>query len=327
MKIKNWLAWALLVSVTLCLLAGCGNKENGGESLPVEPPAISREGWTAYQVGGLCLLLPDAFEEGSVYEGNGTFVSQDDDFDGAYITIDVTYTPAEELGEDIEDAQGLAELLEQTIMENNGFISQKGTYDDVPYLIYSEYGAEQDLSVAGVYAAEGKTWIVEATGMDKDAAINMVPYVTGGEAKPLVCRNDPASAWNVYDVGGLTFRLPDEFLDKADFYEDCAYFASGELGVELEVSCEPMDDIAGDFDTAEELAQLFARMVEADGDEVMEIASHNGVPYVVWFDGFDSHVLAFYVKDGRHWTMGMEQIDGSRVGELLVYITNGSLTV
>jgi hypothetical protein len=324
MNRRKWLAVWLLCMMLPGMLWGCGKKEaeDAGMQL-LQPPDVSREGWQGYPVAGLTVYLPEMFEEGRIFEGNGEFISQDEDFDENYVQLEITSGLEEELH--VTDEEVLVEYIQKEVEENEGVIYASGTYWDVPYLIYSEFGSEQVLNVVGLYARNGRGWMVEIAGVSLDWAVQMVPYVCGGAGGSPAGWEAGSKTWMAYNIAGLTIRVPGEMLTEADFYSDCAYFVDGESPVELEVASGLLEELEIEAADAEDLAAWFVRETEADGDAVLTQNTQNGVPYLVFWDGEDAVLIGFYLSGEQYWMIAAENVAADPEAKWIDLVTGGEI--
>lgn len=306
---RKWLAVLLVCLMLPGMLLGCGKNEpeNTQPQLP-QPPSVSREGWQGYPVAGLTVYLPEMFEEGRVFEENGEFLSWDEDFDGDYVQLQVISGLEDELETEVTDAQMLTQHFQKQVEENDGVIYAAGTYWDVPYLIYSEFGAEQAYTVVGLYAWDGRGWMVEITGMHPDRAVQMVPYACSGVVQSPAGWDADKDRWMTFSIAGMGVRIPAELLEEADFYADCAYFADSQSDTELEVMSGLLEEFEGAVTDAQTLAVWFAGDQEADGDTVLTRDEANGVPYLVCWEGEDAILVGFYVSGEQYWMVAAENV-------------------
>ena len=177
--------WPELLAICVILggmLLGCAKETTeapSGEQIP-QPPEVSREGWQGYPVAGLTIYLPEMFEEGRIFEDYGEFLSQDEDFEGEYIQLEILSGLEAEWDTPVTDAPALAKDIRTQVEEDEGAVYATGTYWDVTYLIYSESDSKQDCALVGLYVRDGRGWMVQITGIDLERAAQMVPYVCGG---------------------------------------------------------------------------------------------------------------------------------------------------
>ena len=326
MNRRKWLAALLVCMMLPGMLWGCAEEkpEDAGKQLP-QPPAVSREGWQGYPIAGLTVYLPELFEEGSVLEETGEFISQDEDFEGDYIQLQITSGGEDEWDVPLTDADALAKTIQAQVEDDEGTVYASGTYWDVPYLIYSEFGSEQDLSVVGVYAQNGRSWTVEITGRNADRAVEMVPYVCGGVVASPAGWHAGKDAWMAYSIAGLRIRVPGELLEEADFYPDCAYFADSQSDAELEVMSGLLDEFEGEIVDAIMLADRFAQETEDDGDTVLVRGGQNGVPYLVCWDGDDAVLVGFYVSGEEYWMIAVENVAAQPEEKWIAMVTGGEI--
>lgn len=323
---QKWLALWLLCMMLPGMLLGCGKKEpeNAAKQLP-DPPDVSREGWQGYPVAGLTVFLPDTFEEGRIFEGSGELISQDEDFEEDYVQLQVYSGLEDELQTQVTDAQALSQYVQTLVEENEGGILATGTYWDVPYLIYSEYGSKKDYSVVGLYAKDGRAWMVEITGMHPDRAVQMVPYACSGVVQSPAGWDAGEAQWLHYNIGGLGVRIPAELLEEADFYSDCAYFVDSQSDTELEVMSGPVEEFEGEVTNAQTLADWYVREAEADGDAVLTRGEENGVPYVICSDGDIATLVGFYVSGEQYWMIVAESVAAEPEMKWIALVTGGNV--
>lgn len=304
---RKWLALVPVLGMIAGMLLGCGEKtvEEKQNPLP-QPPQVSREGWQGYPVAGLTVYLPEMFEEGRVFEESGEFISQDEDFEGDYVTLEILAGAEDEWDTPVTDADALAARIQTQVEEDEGVVYASGIYWDVPYLIYSESGSEQDTAVVGLYARDGRGWTVEIAGIHADRASQMVPYACGGVVQSPAGWDAGEASWMAYSVAGLSIRVPGELLEEADFYPDCAYFVDSQSDAELEVMSGFTDEFEGEIGNAMMLADWFAGETEADGDAILARGVENGVPYLVCWDGQTAKLVGFYVSGEQYWMIAAE---------------------
>ena len=223
------------------------------------------------------------------------------------------------------DADALVKAIQTQVEEDEGAVYAAGTYWDVPYLIYSEFGSKQDYIVVGAYAKDGRGWVVEITGMQPERALEMVPYACGGVTGSPAGWQAGQDRWMEYNVAGLSVRVPGELLEEADFYPDCAYFVDSQWETELEVMSGDVEEFDPQIDSAKALADWFARETEADGDTVIDRGEKNGVPYLVCGDGEDAVLVAFYVSGERYWMIAAECAGKEPEAKWVDLVTGGKI--
>lgn len=326
MKRKKWLALLALCMMLPVILLGCAKEERQEQQkqLP-QPPTVFREGWQGYPVAGLTVYLPELFEEGSVFEEHGEFLSQDEDLEEAYVQVEILSGVEDELEIQVTDEQVLARYIQEQVEENEGVIYASGTYWDVTYLIYSEYGSEQDTTVAGLYANEGRGWMIQISGVHVDLAVELVPYVCGGVVYSPSGWDVEADQWMAYDIAGMEIRVPGELLEEADFYPDHAYFVDSQSETELEVSAGLVDEFEGEIRDAEMLADWVAREAEDDGDMVLARGEKNGVPYLIFGDGETATLVGLYVSGERYWMITAEYVAAEPEDKWIALVTGGKI--
>jgi hypothetical protein len=196
------------------MLWGCAKAEPQvpEEQIP-QPPSVSREGWQGYPVAGLTIYLPEMFEEGRIFEDYGEFLSQDEDFEGEYIQLEILSGLEAEWDTPVTDAPALAKDIRTQVEEDEGAVYSTGTYWDVTYLIYSESDSKQDCALVGLYVRDGRGWMVQITGIDLERAAQMVPYVCGGAFATPAGWDAGSDNWMAYSVAGLGIRVPGEMLE------------------------------------------------------------------------------------------------------------------
>lgn len=326
MNSRKWLA-ALLVCMMLPeMLCGCGKNEaeNPQTQLP-QPPNVSREGWQGYPVAGLTVYLPELFEEGRVFENYGEFLSRDEDFDGDYVQLQVISGLEDELETKVTDVQMLNQYFQKQVAQNDGVIYAGGSYWDVPYLIYSEVGSKKVYSVVGMYAQNGRAWIVQIDGVRPDKAVEMVPYVCGAVVQLPAGWDAEADRWMAYTIAGLDIRVPGELLEEADFYSDCAYFADRQTDAELEVMSGTLDEFGREIRDANMLADWFDGETEGDGNAVLIRGEGNGVPYLVCGDDENATLVGFYVSGEQYWMIAAENVAAEPEMKWIWLVTSGKI--
>lgn len=326
MNRRKWLAVLLVCMMLPGMLWGCTEEkpEDAAEQLP-QPPNVSREGWQGYPIAGLMVYLPDMFEEGRICEESGEFVSRDEDFEEDYVQLQVISGLEDALQTQVTDAGVLANSIQTRVEENDGIVYASGTYWDVPYLIYSEFGSEKDYSVVGLYAQNGRAWMVEITGMHPDRAVQMVPYVCGGAFATPAGWDAGSDNWMAYSVAGLGIRVPGEMLEEADFYPDCAYFVDTKSDAELEVMSGSTDEFESEIRDANMLADWFEQETQSSGDTVLTRGEENGVPYLVYGDGEDATLVGFYVSREEYWVIVVENVAAQPEEKWIAMVTGGEI--
>ena len=326
MNRRKWLAVLLACMMLPGMLWGCAEEkpEDAAEPLP-QPPNVSREGWQGYPIAGLTVYLPDMFEEGRICEESGEFVSRDEDFEEDYVQLQVISGLEDALQTQVTDAGALANSIQTRVEENDGIVYASGTYWDVPYLIYSEFGSEKDYSVVGLYAQNGRAWMVEITGMHPDRAVQMVPYACGGVVQLPEGWEAGADGWMAYNIAGLAIRVPGEMLNEADFYADCAYFVDSRTETELEVMSGGLDEFDGEIADAEALADWFVRETEENGDIVLALGENQGVPYLICGDGESANLVGFYVSGEQYWMIAAENVAAEPEMKWIWLATSGKI--
>ena len=323
---RKWLAVLLVCMVVPGMLWGCtkNEPEDAGKQMP-QPPEVSREGWQGYPIAGLTVYLPELFEEGRIFEDYGELLSQDEDFEGDYVELQVISGLEDEMEIQLADGDALAKYIQTRVEEDEGAVYAGGTYWDVTYLIYSELGSEQDCTVVGLYAHNGRGWAVEIAGINLDSAVQMVPYVCGGVVQKTVGWGAGTDAWMAYSIAGLEIRVPGEMLEEADFYPDCAYFVARRSETELEVMSGFMDEFDEEIGSAQMLAEWFAGETESDGDTVVTHGEENGVPYLVCWNGEKATLVGFYVSGEQYWMIAAENVAAEPEKKWIALVTGGQI--
>ena len=323
---RKWLALLGVCVMLSGMLLGCAKEEpeETQKQLP-QPPAVSQEGWQGYPVAGLTVYLPEMFEEGRIFECYGEFISQDEDFEETYVQLEIISGMEEELQTQVTDEQVLTRYVQEQVEENEGVIYANGTYWDVTYLIYSDRGSEWDTTVAGLYAGDGRGWVVQISGVSVDMAVELVPYVCSGMLGSPAIWAVGAESWMAYSIAGLGIRVPEELLEEADFYPDCAYFVDSQSDVELEVISGGLDEFDGEVSGIQELVDWFARETESDGDTILVRGEENGVPYLVCGDGETSSLVGFYISGEQYWMIAAENVTAELDEKWIALVTSGEI--
>ena len=323
---RKWLALLAVCMMLSGMLWGCAKAEPQvpEEQIP-QPPSVSREGWQGYPVAGLTIYLPEMFEEGRIFEDYGEFLSQDEDFEGEYIQLEILSGLEAEWDTPVTDAPALAKDIRTRVEEDEGAVYATGTYWDVTYLIYSESDSKQDCALVGLYVRDGRGWMVQITGIDLERAAQMVPYVCGGAFATPAGWDAGSDNWMAYSVAGLGIRVPGEMLEEADFYPDCAYFVDSQSDTELEVMSGSTDEFESEIRDANMLADWFEQETQSSGDTVLTRGEENGVPYLVYGDGEDATLVGFYVSGEEYWVIVVENVAAQPEEKWIAMVTGGEI--